>query len=144
MSQIKPYRRLDRYYSYMTLPQSLTRTLSILAFCAAALLAVAPVITQAQQDTASSWTELCTNNGLVRIPAGASDYGNALPADSQGMHSDCSYCPLQAGTIPTIASVAPTPPKHDLRPVGLESATPPYLPNTNRPLLGSRGPPFLA
>lgn len=128
----------------MTLPQSLTRTLSILALCAATLLAVVPGITQVRQGAASGWTELCTSDGLVRIPAEALDYKDTLPADSQGMHSDCGYCPLQAGTIPIIALAGMPLPKHDLHGIRLESVTPSYLPNTNRPQLGSRGPPLLA
>ena len=128
----------------MTLPQSLTRTLSILALCAATLLAVVPGITQVRQGAASGWTELCTSDGLVRIPAEALDYKDTLPADSQGMHSDCGYCPLQGGTIPAIAFETPILPKHDFHSIGSEFVTPSFLRNTNRSLLGSRGPPIPA
>lgn len=125
----------------MILPRQALRALNGLAILAALLLAFAPGISQVRQNSVARWAELCTTEGLRRIQISADANGGVLPAERQGTHSDCGYCPLQAGTppaLPLLAMSAPSPAATASVPRAYAT---PYLINTNSPQLGSRGPP---
>lgn len=124
----------------MTLPRKLIRLLNGLAILAALLLAFAPGINQLRLNSAAHWTELCTTEGLRRVQVPADAHDSASPGQQQP-HPDCGYCPLQAGTPPTIPLLKITVPARPSVSVILPAYASPYLGNTNSPQLGSRGPP---